>query len=266
MRKRLLNKVIIGSYFLLVLSSPFAKTNLPIEPSTPVPILVSTHQSVMLVELDDAISSFQHVAFNGKEFSNALTRFAHHSAWVGHKDKTTAALLDGLRDLRVAIHDAKEAARKALIQERRERRAKRQEQKEQASVTGTGVLQTCPVNGTNNFTDTFGDARYSGGYHTHQGIDMMAAYGTPVVAVYSGVASDSYNSLGGNSVIVQHTNGDFTYYAHLSSYGATGQVSAGTVIGYVGATGDTNTNHLHFEYHPGGGSAVDAYSLLLGVC
>lgn len=264
MRKRLLNKVIIGSYFLLVLSSPFAKVNPPIEPSTPVPILVSTHQSVMVVELDDAISSFQHVAFDGKEFSNALTRFAHHQTWH-RKDKTTAALLDGLRDLRIAIHDAKEAARKALLKERRERREKRQEQRD-APVIGTGVLQTCPVHGTNNFTDTFGDARYAGGYHTHQGIDLMAAYGTPVVAVYDGVASDSYNSLGGNSVIVQHTNGDFTYYAHLSSYAATGQVSAGTIIGYVGSTGDTGVNHLHFEYHPGGGSAIDAYSLLLGVC
>jgi murein DD-endopeptidase MepM/ murein hydrolase activator NlpD len=43
-------------------------------------------------------------------------------------------------------------------------------------------------------------------------------------------------------------------------------VGAGTVIGYVGSTGDTNVNHLHFEYHPGGGSAIDPYGMLLAVC
>ena len=73
--------------------------------------------------------------------------------------------------------------------------------------------------------------------------------------------------LGGNAVIVYHDgSSDFTYYAHMSSYGATGQVAAGQIIGYVGSTGDTTVNHLHFEYHSGGGGAVDPYQLLLAVC
>jgi murein DD-endopeptidase MepM/ murein hydrolase activator NlpD len=133
------------------------------------------------------------------------------------------------------------------------------------SITGTGGIQTCPVAGPNSFVDSFGWPRPGG--RTHQGIDLIAAYGTPVVAVAPGNSRGASNTLGGNAVVVEHdSGGDYTYYAHLSSYGASGHVSAGTVIGYVGSTGDTNVNHLHFEYHPSGGAAVNPYSALVAVC
>ncbi len=130
---------------------------------------------------------------------------------------------------------------------------------------GSGAIQVCPVQGPVGFTDSFGEPRPGG--RTHQGIDMFAPEGTPVVAVHAGTASRNPNSLGGNAVIVRHDgSADWTYYAHLSAYGAEGHVAAGTVIGYVGHTGDTQVNHLHFEYHPGGGAAVDPYQSLLAVC
>ncbi len=132
-------------------------------------------------------------------------------------------------------------------------------------VTGSGAISTCPVAGPVSFVDSFGWPRPGG--RTHEGIDMISPYGTPIVAVHSGNAVQTPNSLGGNAVIVYHDGGsDFTYYAHMSSYGASGHVGAGQVIGYVGSTGDTNVNHLHFEYHPGGGGAIDPYQTLLAVC
>ncbi|MFB3737908.1 MAG: murein hydrolase activator EnvC [Candidatus Velamenicoccus archaeovorus] len=132
------------------------------------------------------------------------------------------------------------------------------------SVNAGGAIARCPVAGPNSFVDSFGWPRPGG--RTHQGIDMIAPYGTPVVAVQPGTAEAHPNTLGGNAVIVYGPGGDWTYYAHLSSYGQLGAVGVGTVIGYVGSTGDTNVNHLHFEYHPGGGAAVDPYQALLAVC
>ena len=129
---------------------------------------------------------------------------------------------------------------------------------------GSGI-EVYPVRGPNSFVDSFGWPRPGG--RIHEGIDLIAPYGTPVVAVKAGNAVRTPNSLGGNAVIVYHAGGTWTYYAHLSSYGATGSVSAGTVIGSVGSTGDAgSTNHLHFEFHPGGGAAVDPYELLRAVC
>jgi murein DD-endopeptidase MepM/ murein hydrolase activator NlpD len=132
------------------------------------------------------------------------------------------------------------------------------------TVSG-GALATCPVAGPHSYIDSFGAPRVG---HTHQGDDIMAARGTPVVAAQAGNAVPTPNGLGGNAMIVYAGNGDYTYYAHLDSYGASGRVSAGTQIGTVGNTGDAagGPTHLHFEYHPGGGSAVDPTPYLDAVC
>jgi murein DD-endopeptidase MepM/ murein hydrolase activator NlpD len=130
---------------------------------------------------------------------------------------------------------------------------------------GSGAIQTCPVAGANSFVDSFGWPRPGG--RVHEGIDLIAAAGTPVVATHSGDARQTSSSLGGNGVVLYHDgSADWTFYTHFSSFGASGHVSTGTVIGYVGSTGVTSVNHLHFEYHPGGGGAVNPYSMLLAVC
>lgn len=87
---------------------------------------------------------------------------------------------------------------------------------------------------------------------------MMSPFGTPLVAVVGGAATMKTNALGGNVVWLTGDDGNKYYYAHLSAWeGGTRSVSAGEVIGYVGATGNTTANHLHFEIHPGGGAAIN---------
>ena len=127
-----------------------------------------------------------------------------------------------------------------------------------------GALQVCPVAGPNSFVDSFGWPRAG---HSHQGIDLISPFGTPIVAAHPGSVSQSSSSSGGLQAYV-YGSGGYTFYAHLSSYSsASGSVGAGTVIGYVGSTGNAgSTNHLHFEWHPGGGAAVNPYQALLAVC
>ena len=130
-----------------------------------------------------------------------------------------------------------------------------------ATVVRTGAIQTCPVAGPNSFVDSFGDPRPDG--RTHMGIDLIAAAGTPVVAVAPGTVRAS-SSIGGLGAVVEHPSGDWTFYAHLGSY-TVGPVSAGAQFGTIGSDG-VSVTHLHFEYHPNGGAAVNPYSMLLAVC
>jgi murein DD-endopeptidase MepM/ murein hydrolase activator NlpD len=118
-----------------------------------------------------------------------------------------------------------------------------------STFSGSGPFQACPVGLPRALTDSFGAPRSGGGYHLHEGVDIMAPTGTPIYATFSGTATGGGSELGGISVVVSGPAG-WTYNAHLSRIGQVGNVQAGDVIGYVGATGDTSTPHDHFEWHP----------------
>ncbi|MBI2238522.1 MAG: peptidoglycan DD-metalloendopeptidase family protein [Actinobacteria bacterium] len=147
-----------------------------------------------------------------------------------------------------------------------------QVRKEQALAELSRIrpFAVCPVDGPHTFTSSFGAPRPDTdgkGTRKHQGNDIMSPSGTPVVAPFDGLAVTARNKLGGLAVKVFGDYG-YVYNAHLSRYGALGQVETGTVIGYVGTSGNAQgtSPHDHFEWHPGNGPAVDPYNFLTLVC
>lgn len=126
--------------------------------------------------------------------------------------------------------------------------------------SGGGIV--CPAPGSV-FRDGWGDPR-SGG-RSHGGVDMMAPTGTPVLAPVSGTVSHGSDTLGGMNFTMTGDDGRFYYGAHLSGFGQGGHVAAGTVIGYVGETGNAVGSHLHFEIHVGG-VRVNPYPYVAAAC
>ncbi len=127
----------------------------------------------------------------------------------------------------------------------------------------------CPVAGSMSFRNDWGNPR-SGG-RTHKGTDVFARKGTPLVAVVDGTLRFRDGGLGGIAIWLKGSGASY-YYAHLDSRASglsTGSyVTRGTVIGYVGNTGNAygGADHLHFQLHPGHGSPVNPYPTLAAAC
>jgi peptidoglycan hydrolase CwlO-like protein len=183
---------------------------------------------------------------------------AHQQGVLDELRARQAELAQRFAEQGALIRDIKakrEEAAKTISQLKRRRRQELAAQFAAAATTSGqvpgGVFATCPVGQPRAFGDDFGAPRYSGGFHLHMGNDILAPMGTPIYAPFDGVASSSPNGLGGLAVWVRGSAGS-VYNAHLSAYGQLGSVSAGTVIGYVGDSGDAQggPTHDHFEWHP----------------
>ncbi|MEQ8438385.1 MAG: peptidoglycan DD-metalloendopeptidase family protein [Ilumatobacter fluminis] len=134
--------------------------------------------------------------------------------------------------------------------------------------SGSGVAASgqivCPVAGPHGFADTWGAPR-SGG-RVHQGVDMIAAVGVPIVAVEAGRVE--YGQISNGALVARHwgASGTYYFYGHFSAFEGTDRyVSKGEVIAYNGATG-THTPHLHFEIHPTRGVPINPYPYVRAVC
>ncbi|HSK22321.1 MAG TPA: peptidoglycan DD-metalloendopeptidase family protein [Egicoccus sp.] len=176
---------------------------------------------------------------------------------------------------------AKERAERERIE--RERRA-REEAAERAAASrsrpsggsasggGGGAVSSsgmaCPLDHPRRFTNTWGAPR-SGG-RGHRGTDILGPHGIPVRAITSGTWSiQRYGNSAGHWAILRGDDGNQYWYMHLQSHtvGSGARVSAGQQVGTNGDTGNARgTPHVHFELHPGGGSAVNPYPTLKRVC
>ncbi len=143
-----------------------------------------------------------------------------------------------------------------------ERELKEAERKYAEQIANMGNINTgewyWPLPGVYYISSIFG-GRYhpiTGRWESHTGTDIPAAGGTPIHAAQGGVVTVSkYNASYGNYCIISHGNGRVTLYAHmrklpLVKVGQT--VEKGQVIGYVGTTGSSTGNHLHFELRVNG--------------
>ena len=110
-----------------------------------------------------------------------------------------------------------------------------------------------PTNSGYTITSYYGYRTFAGSREFHNAIDIAGTgYGSNIYAANNGVIEiQTYNSSYGNYIMINHNNGYYSLYAHMSSFasglsvGST--VSRGQVIGYIGSTGRASGPHLHFE-------------------
>ena len=124
-----------------------------------------------------------------------------------------------------------------------------------------------PVAGKHDFTDTYGAFRADTGFH--EGNDVFAPFGTPIVAVADGrLYRVGTLKISGNRLWLRDRHGYRFFYCHLSDFAASAyngaDVHAGEIIGFVGNTGDAEPTppHLHFEVHMPDDTVVDPYRFL----
>ena len=149
--------------------------------------------------------------------------------------------------------DAESAAASEIQAEIAQKQKQLEEERKQNNIvisSETGYLW--PLPGYYRLSSLFGYRIHpiTGVAHSHTGIDIPASGGTPILAAKSGqVVTSAYHYSYGNYVVIDHGNGNSTLYAHMSSRAVSeGQmVTQGQVIGYVGTTGSSTGNHLHFE-------------------
>jgi murein DD-endopeptidase MepM/ murein hydrolase activator NlpD len=112
-------------------------------------------------------------------------------------------------------------------------------------------------------TARFGDYGLWSSMHT--GLDFNGETGDQIHAIANGtVISASYDGSYGNKTVVQLEDGTELWYCHQSAFMVSvgDTVTAGEIIGLVGATGHVTGSHLHVEVHPGGGDPVDPYTAM----
>lgn len=126
------------------------------------------------------------------------------------------------------------------------------------------------VQGPAAWSDSWHAPRYAGGFHLHEGQDVLCQGGAPVLAATAGRVEFDVDMLGGRIARLFLPDGGYWYYAHLSGWSSTigsgSQVEIGDVIGYCGNSGDAvgGATHVHFGHYLPSGQAENTMSDLIG--
>ena len=130
-------------------------------------------------------------------------------------------------------------------------------------IETTPIYEFPVAGGKNQHIQSFWGATRDAGKRSHEGIDIFAPRGTPVIAVTDGqITSSGEKGLGGKQVWIRdRSRNQSLYYAHLDSIMpfTTNRVKTGDTIGFVGNTGNARTTapHLHFGIYKGYRGAID---------
>lgn len=227
---------------------------------------------------DDAKAVARELAEAGERRRELEAILAERRDEVERAESELGALLEAERRRQARLAAQRRAAVKAQREAQRLIRAASQDSSPSVqgdlrpgTAAAPGTLpagsHVYPLAGPSHFSDDWLYSRPGGRYH--EGIDLFAARGTPVVAVAGGTLFRvGYSGISGNRLWLRDAAGTEFFYAHLDAFSPAARegayVAKGTVIGYNGDTGDARgtSPHVHFEIHPGGGGPVRPYPIV----
>ncbi len=199
-----------------------------------------------------------------QELEQAMAELESAKAALEDKSDQLSANIQA-QDATISKLDADAKAQEQVVEEKQKiadaAEAAYEQWVQQNASSGSGVCAEgfiWPLPGAGRVTTEFGADQWVNGVFSsgHKGIDIAIAGGTPIYAAHNGtVAATTGHWSYGNVVMIDNGDGISTLYAHMQSAAivSMGQtVTQGQVIGYVGSTGNSSGNHLHFEVRVNG--------------
>lgn len=199
-----------------------------------------------------------------QELEQAMAELESAKAALEDKSDQLSANIQA-QDATISKLDADAKAQEQVVEEKQKiadaAEAAYEQWVQQNASSGSGVCAEgfiWPLPGAGRVTTEFGADQWVNGVFSsgHKGLDIAIAGGTPIYAAHNGtVAATTGHWSYGNVVMIDNGDGVSTLYAHMQSAAivSVGQtVTQGQVIGYVGSTGNSSGNHLHFEVRVNG--------------
>lgn len=184
---------------------------------------------------------------------------AQYDELISHNEDTAKSLENEIsaQERRVAAAEQESIAAAKRAQQQAQSTPSTSSTPSAPSHSATVSGYVWPLPGYTTVSSDFGyrSDPFTGATAYHSGIDMPAPSGTPIVAAASGTVEwANYSSSAGNWIGINHGNGVYTVYMHMSALLVSSgtSVSAGQTIGLVGTTGSSTGNHLHFSVRKNG--------------